>query len=312
MGENARAAERRHSVTTLATLSNGYDSPAAAVLAREAGARDAVTIPKARREPAHVVDLDDSGVPIAKQLGMNYSTYVRNRTNYPFEDALWAAMGNVGDLNLTLFDYPSPPCLLFTGFWGGLVWDKSTQKTEPLQRNDTSGIRFSECRLELGVFNCAPAFWGCQQELRIHAISRMAEMAPWSVGGDYDRPIPRRIVEEAGVRRGTFATRKKAASFNRRVGRPLSVELRPDFARFMEQRGEHAASWLREWTSLCLRGFEWVVVRRLPKPLRFKCGRWVALPDPTSFFVWGAERRKGRYLAGLRSLAHGNASAKGP
>ena len=30
------------------------------------------------------------------------------------------------------------------------------------------------------------------------------EMAPWSLGNDYDRPIPRRIVEEAGIPRALF------------------------------------------------------------------------------------------------------------
>jgi hypothetical protein len=35
-------------------------------------------------------------------------------------------------------------------------------------------------------------------------------MQPWSVGGKYDRPIARRILETAGVQRGTFARRKRA------------------------------------------------------------------------------------------------------
>jgi hypothetical protein len=302
IGENARAAERRHSITTLVAISNGYDSSAAAVLAREAGARDAVSIRKARREPAHLLNLEDSGAAVAEQLGMTCSTYARKRTNYSFEDAVWAAMGNVGDVNLALFDYPSPLCLLFTGFMGDVLWAKTTRQSEPLHRKDTSGARFSECRLALGVFNCAPTFWGCQRESQILDLSHLAEMAPWSVSGDYDRPVPRRIVEEAGVRRGTFAKRKKAASFNRRLGRPLSKDLHADFASFIKQRGDRASSGLTEWISLCLRGLEWVIVRRLPKPLRFRCGNWIALPDPTSFFIWGSERCKRRYLAGLRTL----------
>jgi hypothetical protein len=39
-----------------------------------------------------------------------------------------------------------------------------------------------------------------------------AEMAPWSIGGEYDRPIPRRIVEEAGVERDSFGQSKKAVA----------------------------------------------------------------------------------------------------
>ena len=35
-------------------------------------------------------------------------------------------------------------------------------------------------------------------------ISRSPEMGPWVVGHSYDKPIPRRILEEAGVPRGMF------------------------------------------------------------------------------------------------------------
>ena len=37
-------------------------------------------------------------------------------------------------------------------------------------------------------------------------------MQPWSVGGKYDRPICRRIVEEAGIPRDWFGVHKKGSS----------------------------------------------------------------------------------------------------
>jgi hypothetical protein len=37
-------------------------------------------------------------------------------------------------------------------------------------------------------------------------------MRQWDVGGRYSRPISRRIIETAGIPRGTFAVRKRAAS----------------------------------------------------------------------------------------------------
>ena len=37
-------------------------------------------------------------------------------------------------------------------------------------------------------------------------------MTPWSVGGGYDRPIPRRIAESAGVDRQAFGQRKRAVA----------------------------------------------------------------------------------------------------
>jgi hypothetical protein len=37
-------------------------------------------------------------------------------------------------------------------------------------------------------------------------------MRPYQVGGRYDRPIPRRLAEEAGLPRGSFAVRKLGVS----------------------------------------------------------------------------------------------------
>jgi hypothetical protein len=299
IGENARAPERRHSIKLVATVSSGYDSPAAAVLAREAGAREAVTIAQARRAPQHILSINDSGVDAARQLGMSCQVYSRTRKSYPFEDALWSSMGNVGDINMAIFDYPEELCSLFTGFVGDVLWDKDARQIEPLRRKDTSGARFSECRLELGVFNCSPAFWGCRNEGQICALSRRSEMLPWTLGTDYDRPIPRRLAEEAGITRDSFGTRKRLSSFARRYGRPLSPHLREDFARFLEVRGERAISGFLERLSLVLRGFDSVILSRLPRILRFSCAQWIPLPSPSLFFIWANERRKYRYRMSL-------------
>jgi hypothetical protein len=43
-------------------------------------------------------------------------------------------------------------------------------------------------------------------------ITRSAEMAPWDVGGAYSRPICRRLLEDAGVPRGSFGVSKTGAS----------------------------------------------------------------------------------------------------
>jgi hypothetical protein len=299
VGENARSAERRHRVASVTTISSGYDSPATSVVAREAGVCDAVTIGKARRTADNPFDLDDSGEPVARQLGLNCRVYSRARKNYPFEDALWASMGNVGDLNLTLFDYPESLCLLFSGFWGGRLWDRNDDYVAPLRRKDSSGARFSECRLELGVFVCDPTFWGCQNERQVRDIGKRRDMLPWTLGTDYDKPIARRIVEEAGVRRDSFGTRKRASSFNRKHGRPLSAGLRDDFARFMEGRGDRATSGFEEWLSVVLRGIDYLVCKKLPTAVRFSCRDWVALPEPSAFFIWANERRKHRYRSNL-------------
>jgi hypothetical protein len=300
VGENARAPQRRHSMRLLATVSSGYDSTATAVLAREAGTREAVTIRQARRTPAHVFDIDDSGAAVARQLGMSCKVYSRARKNYPFEDALWASMGNVGDINMTIFDYRQQLCLLFSGFLGDVLWGKKSQQVEPLRRTGGAGGRFGECRLELGVLNCAPAYWGCRIESQVHVLSKRQEMLPWTLGTDYDRPIPRRLAEEAGITRESFGTRKRLSSFARRYGRPLSADLREDFAKFMKERGDHPVSGFLEGVSLILRGVDSLILSKLPRAVRFSCSEWIALPKPTLFFIWANERRKNRYLASLQ------------
>ena len=49
----------------------------------------------------------------------------------------------------------------------------------------------------------------------IHRISNSKEMQEYSVGGKYDRPIPRRIIETKGIKRDEFML-KKGAGFNYR------------------------------------------------------------------------------------------------
>jgi hypothetical protein len=146
-------------------------------------------------------------------------------------------------------------------------------------------------------------FWGCQHENQMCALSMRQEMLPWTLGTDYDRPIPRRLAEEAGIARVSFGTRKRFSSFNRRYGRPLSADLREDFGRFMQERGHPAMSGFLEVMSLVLRGVDSVVLSKLPAAVRFSCWGWIPLPNPSVFFVWANERRKNRYLASLQHAA---------
>ena len=53
-------------------------------------------------------------------------------------------------------------------------------------------------------------FIGALRKPEIIAISRSAEMVSYSVGGIYDRPLARRLLEEAGVPRHLFGQRKRA------------------------------------------------------------------------------------------------------
>src|SRR5690606_29171722 len=55
-----------------------------------------------------------------------------------------------------------------------------------------------EFRLNTGFVVFAPAMIAASHGRVIAAISDSGTMSAWSIGGHYDRPIPRRIAEEAG------------------------------------------------------------------------------------------------------------------
>src|SRR5207245_159892 len=58
-------------------------------------------------------------------------------------------------------------------------------------------------------------------------------MAPWRIGGDYDRPIPRRLAESAGVPRPWFGLKKKAVVIT--YAYPIHRGLRRDFGEYVRR-----------------------------------------------------------------------------
>lgn len=73
-----------------------------------------------------------------------------------------------------------------------------------------------ENRLRVGYIGVPVPLFGASQWVSIHNISNSYEMGTYSVGGDYDRPIPRKILETRGVPRNMFGINKKGAGFNYR------------------------------------------------------------------------------------------------
>ena len=82
----------------------------------------------------------------------------------------------------------------------------------PVVRGDPSGLALSEYRLHVGFLHCPVPFWGSRRVSEIVRVSSAPEMSAWDVGGDYTRPICRRIVEGAGIDRAAFGVSKHAAS----------------------------------------------------------------------------------------------------
>ena len=207
-------------VRPVAAISSGYDSTATAVLARSIGCGDCVTFPEAR--PLAIDRYHggpDSGKAIAERLGMNCTEigrldYLTSERKFP-EAEVFATSHLVDLYILSLEKTLDDQCVLFTGFRGDVMWSKEVEDNQ-----DSGGPGIAEFRLRLGFLHFPLPYLGtvdcqprrCKISRSIRRISNSAEMAPWSVEGEYDRPIPRRIVESAGVDRHAFGQMKRAVA----------------------------------------------------------------------------------------------------
>ena len=210
---NLNAPGRRRGFEPLATISSGYDSPACALFAREVGCREAVTFGKAR--PGYESE-DDSGREIADLLGLSVTEF--DREDYlklpGFPEAEFLACGAGGE---EVVFAPLGPVLagklFFTGYLGDAVWGRNPRGVNrELRMLYPGGSSFGEFRLRAGFTHLPLPAVGYINHPSINAVSNSAEMARWSIGGDYDRPIPRRLLEERGVARHLFGRHKMAVT----------------------------------------------------------------------------------------------------
>jgi len=234
---NAGSPVRRYRVRPLGSVSSGYDACATAVIARHAGCREAVTM----RQSSSFWRGSDSGEEIARYLGLRCKAYNSKARYYPYEAAFWSASGRAFLVNWTQFEYPEPLCLFFTGCRGDMVWDYGTPNIpDPFAVPSVGDLGMTEFRLIRGVFHCPVPFWGIRRVSELRKISVSEEMRAWSVGEGYNRPIARRIVEEAGVRRNAFAIRKRNTALSSYFHWPYSPDAADSFRRYLRQRGLYA------------------------------------------------------------------------
>jgi hypothetical protein len=239
LDSNLRSPARRHSATVVATISRGYDSPAACVLGRDmiemcyTRRRSNSAIPAFLSSNAAV----DDGSPIAQRLGLP----VRPLEG-PLHDELWYLAGGVEPevafARLAQEAAERPGVTAVMTAYNGSLWNTRYALSDvagDLIRRDISGLSLSEIRLRSGFFMLVVPFLYSRSVASIDAISLSPEMAPYRVGGLYDKPIPRRILEEAGIPRGLFGTRKKAIVSIPSL--PFGREHRSRFLRYVREVG---------------------------------------------------------------------------
>lgn len=206
---NLRHARRRIPTGLMTTVSSGYDSAASAVLGMAQGVKTCFTT-----SPATHASLED-GATVARALGLDPILLSRDAPDPRIELALLSATLDgresvFAPMAAWLQDRPGLTALL-TGYHGDKLWSRDTHGpwlSPEVMRGDTSGLNLSEARLHAGFVNLPVPFLYASRIAEIVAISNTPEMAAWRLGNDYDRPIPRRIVESAGVSRTLFGQRK--------------------------------------------------------------------------------------------------------
>lgn len=250
---NAMSPLRTSILRPVTTVSSGYDSPAVAVLARDAGAIKALTISNSRG----IEDRDgesDSGAEIAEAISLEAVTFARD-TRWTVDGqhvvAEFLASGMSGEeLPIGVMAAHLESTILYTGYYGDTVWGRDPSRAHRLRRGDLGGSSLTEFRLRVGFSHLPIPFLAATNDGDIARITHSEEMRPWSVGGLYDRPIPRRIAESAGVPRSAFGMRKRAITSvtgRRTIMDPVVADAATTFDRSRHSRFVRYSSALMTW-----------------------------------------------------------------
>jgi hypothetical protein len=217
---NARDPGRRWAYRPVTSLSQGYDTTAVSALAAKAGCSEAVSFRKSNGISGYE---DDSGSRIAPYLGLRITEYERTdyqKLPHSRDDEFYIEPGGI-DRSLVLMEKQLVGSILLTGRFGEGLWarerwrrwglpgDSGNPLFEVPARQKIGGCAIGEFRLRTGFIDFPLICSGGLHAQAIRAITESAAMDPWSVGGAYDRPIARRIAEEAGVPRHLFGQIKK-------------------------------------------------------------------------------------------------------
>ena len=317
--ENAASPRRRHRrYAGLATASGGYDSNALAVLLSRIGVREAMTF-------FDGTPGKDSGAEVARLLGMQVREYARAgfRTLRDIDEAEFFGGPRGHDVVLAACEEQLVGRVLVIGRHGDVVFglDRSKALSDFRTKREyvTSGSTLLEFRLRVGFLNFNPLYTAGLHVSALHAIARSDEMQPWRLGGAYDRPIPRRILEEAGIPRAMFGVTKAAsAAFHFKSSAALSSAGRADFESYQRSM-PRPGWWRRRWQrglvklrSRCRKlaeriGSSWYTGGRIAESLIPVPRRYGRTNEMDFAMHWGHARVRKRYAEAVAAQSHGAA-----
>lgn len=321
MSRNLSAPGRHPPYRMLGTLSTGYDSTAAAALARRHGLEEAITFDEGVAS-LHRLDerKSDTGAEVGRRLGLRVTEISSQAWRRAGPDAAVPFLAGDGNGMLALFKGAEdrlPGRVLLTGLAGDAFW---AGRRVPARgtfdlHGAPGGLALSEYRLWIGFIHVPVPYMGAVQVEDLQRLSGSEAMAAWSVGGGYDRPLCRRIVEEAGVPRELFGMSKKGARvrFSER-GTFWSSDFVGDYLSWLR---EEQGSWWRRgripphWVAMAarpvqnllaslvrlLRERHGVPVRRVPVTRRME---YLASRESLYryLFPWAVDRCTSRYRSG--------------
>ena len=309
--ENASDVKRKCQYNLVTTISKGYDASATSALVHDLGCDTALTFSSPEKY------VHDSGAEIARILG--YKNIIEgNGCAYMDNTALWeaesASCGDVGCLvAFNTFENKYKDSILFLGLKGDSIWGKD----ESLANRDFDFIKMSIAAeqnpehylrnntIEISV----PLVLGYEWP-SIYKINNSSEMTKYSVGGEYDRPIPRRIVEEKGVPRKAFGFKKQGAGFTYRF-QPTLKSVRSkmsatsynsllDYSKSLRRNPfKYYAHVCRYYMTNFPIYFNFLM-HRLHLPLKIKySSKYVSSPISSLLILWGMNEMIKRYKKAL-------------
>tara|TARA_R110000823_G_scaffold89841_3_gene199002 strand:- start:933 stop:2492 length:1560 start_codon:yes stop_codon:yes gene_type:complete len=242
ISSNASSPHRNKTIDLYTTVSKGYDSTAVTALTADLPIKTAFTSKTSNSSVLGFFSKDfinDDGTEIAEKLGLNV-TYLDFNDLEVDNDELYFLAATTGSPELQLYKMHKivasnkKPGIIFTGYHGDTVWGLAPPKealTDDILKPGASGLTLSEVRLKSGFIDVPVPMMYARSIVSINHLSASEAMSKWSVGGDYDRPIPRRIVESRGIGRDSFGRKKRAiAKF---YDLPRNNRLRKEFLRYM-------------------------------------------------------------------------------
>jgi hypothetical protein len=220
--QNSADARRLIRYSPISTISTGYDSAATSVIAKGAGCKEFLTFASSDDGK------NDSGKLIGNLLGLEVTEY--DPTTYCSmndlpESEFVATGGGGGSVIFTVSESRLAGKILLTGHYGGLAWERANNKGGvDMATSDSAGADMLYFRTRVGFLYLAVPSIGYSEYASLQRITNSEQMRPWSLYREqYDRPIPRRIVEEAGVARELFGQDKKAAARSLKYSSPIPV-----------------------------------------------------------------------------------------